>query len=1409
MNNIRGLRIGTNSNWRRPSSDHALFHYLKSHVLCSDVTVLVETKTVGQFYEENDPHIPNVPVFNNFKPFGNNFPSVLYSCDGPSNGIIIFINDQTVEILNSEVIEVGRLVKIIGQKRATKENFTLFAGYFTAGNDLDSRVEYCNLINRLSTNLSSATAAGNTVYIVGDLNADVYCPARINRVKEKALRDLINEHKLIDLRMKADNTEPTFFPSDVLKKSATLDYILHNKPTRYRSVINSVNPCSDHSIVRISNDTKPSPPGDTIFNKLFENTKFIQHVTPILTEFHNEFCRTHGDDLDNPDNPAYLNWLSTIIDKLSFENKKFQTQNIRSLRKTNNKVNRSMAQLFKRLMKKETPQGRAELENLKAQHLAQLSEELKLSTNSFRVKQNVHAATSHRSCYTAFQTKGTRHISMIECPNTGRMLSNALEIAEAFASYQQNKVKKYDPHPEMTKLGIAKSSPSSLQSVLDKHNISMSQIFPSLPPSPSTSVSPAEILSAIKSFKNHSSPGPSGQGKKFFQFLFKFNNEFFSRSINQLLKVQDFENSEFSWLKNRSIIFIKKKPNKKSIKCSDFRPISLLETLYKILSKLLLGKVVPFMNDIVGPHQFGFAKGRAMSLCSISTIAAIEYMKQEHPEGAAILFDIQSAFDSITNDAILTTLEYIFPNSPLPQMIFNLSAGGYARVFVNKFFSCKFGIHNGSGQGDNLSGIKYNLVHHVFKSLLQLLIDRKLPQIRIPLPTPPGLPPSVVPMFAYADDTNAFLKISNTIETEKIKEIFIHLKIATGLSINPEKTLIITPQPSSISAESKIALNSIGKVVDSAEHLGLVIGKNHEESYSLSWQNALAKLKKKIKLIGWKISYSDMFARKMLISALLQSTLNHVIRVFPPSQELIKEVDSLLLKTLWEKMFHGEKYGRPTIAKNRLHLPISKGGLDWNLFSSRSVTCFFSSLFHTIKYTLSNTNSFLAEFCPINRDNLFRQSSSSNLVELKMTAKKLFWLPPHIFLFYFDSFAQRLSQLEKHPDFFQFGSIQYAPLNADGTQNIRHSLFRLSNDEMKHFPPHASIATILARPPPLPSSDTPSPLPLPLSPYTIQLNSLQRDTLPVNITNKLRRTVDDLNAICNNTKQSKIIRNLSRYSPENSFNFLYRAVFLNNSFLTIPYYKMEQAFPSNIPTHVSNIPPSYNTRLRDGAALPSSIETFLSAYQFVQSASLPSRSKSFILDILNRTTPSKRTLFRSKLVSNEICELCNVVSDNFHTVAECMYSFMIVTSLSKYLASKGIVLTEDTYAFFAPIKNVSYNFNSQIIHILCEVARRAFSTINNERWANWTGTPFFAQIRSILLSIIRTRKYAGWAYKEVLNFEEYFSSYIDNIHDLTPSNISHFRASPTYVPSADSFNDQDHFDEFLQRSQTNPRIISV
>ena len=122
----------------------------------------------------------------------------------------------------------------------------------------------------------------------------------------------------------------------------------------------------------------------------------------------------------------------------------------------------------------------------------------------------------------------------------------------------------------------------------------------------------------------------------------------------------------------------------------------------------------------------------------------------------------------------------------------------------------------------------------MFKDLFHFLIEKKLPNIRIPLPsTPPALnaPKTILPA-AYANDTNNYLKISNRQESETITGIFLDLKIATGLSINPSKTLIVTPVPEKISPEAKDALSLLGTIVQSAEHLGITIAGDYQTSYN-------------------------------------------------------------------------------------------------------------------------------------------------------------------------------------------------------------------------------------------------------------------------------------------------------------------------------------------------------------------------------------------------------------------------------------------------------------------------------------------------------------------------------------------------------------------------------------------------
>ena len=156
------------------------------------------------------------------------------------------------------------------------------------------------------------------------------------------------------------------------------------------------------------------------------------------------------------------------------------------------------------------------------------------------------------------------NINNIVCPQTNEVLSNPLEISETLADYQKSKVQFYDPSNDMQRADNNMVDNSPLLSVLNKHNVSLADFSPPLT-TPPTHVNSSEIQAAISSFKSRSAPGPSGQGKKFFEFLFRFNRTFFNNAINRLINVEDFEKSKFAWIKNRTIIFIKKSQKVKPI----------------------------------------------------------------------------------------------------------------------------------------------------------------------------------------------------------------------------------------------------------------------------------------------------------------------------------------------------------------------------------------------------------------------------------------------------------------------------------------------------------------------------------------------------------------------------------------------------------------------------------------------------------------------------------------------------------------------------------------------------------------------------------------------------------------------------------------------------------------------------
>jgi len=47
------------------------------------------------------------------------------------------------------------------------------------------------------------------------------------------------------------------------------------------------------------------------------------------------------------------------------------------------------------------------------------------------------------------------------------------------------------------------------------------------------------------------------------------------------------------------------------IDCNNYRGISLLPTTYKILSNILLSRLIPYAKEVIGDHQCGFRRNRS------------------------------------------------------------------------------------------------------------------------------------------------------------------------------------------------------------------------------------------------------------------------------------------------------------------------------------------------------------------------------------------------------------------------------------------------------------------------------------------------------------------------------------------------------------------------------------------------------------------------------------------------------------------------------------------------------------------------------------------------------------------------------------------------------------------------------
>ena len=133
-----------------------------------------------------------------------------------------------------------------------------------------------------------------------------------------------------------------------------------------------------------------------------------------------------------------------------------------------------------------------------------------------------------------------------------------------------------------------------------------------------------------------------------------------------------------------------------------------MPTTYKILSNILLSRLIPYAKEIIRDHQCGFRRNR-LTTDHIFCIHQILEKKWEYNEPVHQLFiDFKKAYDSVRREVLYKILiEFGIPRKLVSSIKMSLTET-YREVWVGKNVSDRLPVRNGLKQGDALSPMLFN-----------------------------------------------------------------------------------------------------------------------------------------------------------------------------------------------------------------------------------------------------------------------------------------------------------------------------------------------------------------------------------------------------------------------------------------------------------------------------------------------------------------------------------------------------------------------------------------------------------------------------------------------------------------------------------------------------------------------------
>ncbi|RVW79808.1 LINE-1 retrotransposable element ORF2 protein [Vitis vinifera] len=380
----------------------------------------------------------------------------------------------------------------------------------------------------------------------------------------------------------------------------------------------------------------------------------------------------------------------------------------------------------------------------------------------------------------------------------------------------------------------------------------------------------AEIYAALMGMNGDKAPGPDGFTVAFWQNCWEIVKE----DVLDMFKEFYDQNSFIKSLNHTFLVLIPKKGGAEDL--GDYRPISLLGGLYKLLAKVLANRLKKIIDKVISPDQNAFIKGRQILDGSLIANEVIDSWQKRGEKG--LIYGLRIKMDRMDVEL------YFY------HQIFNVGEWG-----SSWFLSSSKGLR----QGDPLSPYLFIMGMEVLSVLISRAVEGGfIYGCRIWKGR--GQPVNITHLL-FADDTIVFCEAKKE-SLLYLSWILLWFEAASGLKINLEKSMVIpvgeVEGALDMAAEIGCKVGQLPTV-----YLGLPLGAPNRASSV--WDGVEEKMRRKLAL--WKRNFLSKGGRITLIKSTLASIPLYQMLLFRMPKLVARRLEKLQRNFLWGGANGGNK----------------------------------------------------------------------------------------------------------------------------------------------------------------------------------------------------------------------------------------------------------------------------------------------------------------------------------------------------------------------------------------------------------------------------------------------------------------------------------------------------------------------